>query len=421
MKVLLALSWYFPESTGGTEVYVASLAKYLKVFGCEPVIAAPLKTDKISRYFHEGIPVFRYPIPADPTRNEVQERLEPHYFGEYVKLLNELKPDIAHFHTTSWAMGNPHLRVAKAIGCRVVVTCHTPAQGYLCPRGTNMIWGKRICDGIVKPARCSACVLQSKGIPPFLGFPLSWASGWPRYIRHRLAQQKELFSLADKLLVLSDGRREIFLRNGSVGEGKISLCRLAVSQETSQTNHKSLDKEIVVGYIGRMDPIKGLDGLIKAFGRIRSQALIRLKVFAIAAEGDKYFESIKYLAKDDPRIEFCPSVKPEEIPSVFRQMDVLAVPSLCMEGGPTVLLEALACKVPVMGSNVSAISEYIQHGKNGLLFEPGDVNGIEIILNQLLSDRGLLPRLVEGIGAVRTMKQVAVEMRDLYLDLLRGK
>ena len=73
MRIVQALGWYYPESLGGTEVYVAGLSQRLRARGHEVTIVAPEVGGHTGRtYEHEGLHVYRYPIPTTPTRDEAQ-------------------------------------------------------------------------------------------------------------------------------------------------------------------------------------------------------------------------------------------------------------------------------------------------------------------------------------------------------------
>ncbi len=73
MKIVQAVGWYYPDSLGGTEVYVAGLCRRLRESGQEVLVAAPDPGAAAERrYEHDGVPVYRYPIPSAPTREECQ-------------------------------------------------------------------------------------------------------------------------------------------------------------------------------------------------------------------------------------------------------------------------------------------------------------------------------------------------------------
>lgn len=56
----------------------------------------------------------------------------------------------------------------------------------------------------------------------------------------------------------------------------------------------------------------------------------------------------------------------------MRDARVLIFPSICYEGSPLTIIEALACGLPVIASNLGSIPEYVTHRKTGLLFQPSD-------------------------------------------------
>ena len=94
MKIVQAVGWYYPDSIGGTEIYVAELARQLHGCGHDVLVAAPEPGVRSPRTYElEGIPVFRYPVPEFATRDEAQgdvvvrgaERLN---HGQAVKVAN---------------------------------------------------------------------------------------------------------------------------------------------------------------------------------------------------------------------------------------------------------------------------------------------------------------------------------------------
>src|SRR5438309_7744769 len=83
------------------------------------------------------------------------------------------RPDVVHAHTFVTGLGLAELRAAKFAGARVIVTTHSASLGWICQRGTMMRWGRRLCDGLCRPAKCAACALQHRGMP----VPLAAALG----------------------------------------------------------------------------------------------------------------------------------------------------------------------------------------------------------------------------------------------------
>ena len=165
MKIVQAVGWYFPDSLGGTEVYVAGLCRRLRDAGQDVLVAAPDPRYSEERtYEHDGIPVYRYPIPSAPTRDEAQGTARVRGAERFHRWLAEERPDVVHAHTFVTGLGLDELKAAKSVGARVVVTTHSASLGWICQRGTMMRWGERLCDGLCQPAKCAACALQARGI-----------------------------------------------------------------------------------------------------------------------------------------------------------------------------------------------------------------------------------------------------------------
>src|ERR1700676_3416706 len=159
MKVLHALAWYFPESTGGTEVYVSGLVRELAAFGVAGTVAAARDGAQSLDYILEGVPVHRYPFTETglaASRGEQPARS----FDAFVAWLERQPRGVYHQHSWTTSCGLYHMGAAKSLGFKTVLTIHVPAN--ICLRGTMMEFGRDPCDGRVEAARCAACWSQDR-------------------------------------------------------------------------------------------------------------------------------------------------------------------------------------------------------------------------------------------------------------------
>ena len=67
---------------------------------------------------------------------------------------------------------------------------------------------------------------------------------------------------------------------------------------------------------------------------------------------------------------FAPAVTAIEVPQILAGYDVLCCPAVCLEGGPTVAIEAHAVGTPVIGTRIGGLAELITDGVNGKLVRP---------------------------------------------------
>ncbi len=125
--------------------------------------------------------------------------------------------------------------------------------------------------------------------------------------------------------------------------------------------------EILLAWIGRMVPIKQVDKLLYAMADlIRKKMAIRLVLVGEGPERPR----LQSLAERLGVASFCLWPGPiEDMPTLYRAIDAVALPSR-NEGTPVVLIEALACGVPVIASAVGGVSDVLNQGTWGYLVPP---------------------------------------------------
>lgn len=105
----------------------------------------------------------------------------------------------------------------------------------------------------------------------------------------------------------------------------------------------------------------------------------------------------------------------------YARADIFVLPSLA-EGMSNALLEAMACGLPCLASDISANAELIQDGVNGLLFPVGDARALAKRIELLLSDRALAQGLGDAarktVEARYTFEHVTEAYQALYLKLI---
>jgi glycosyltransferase involved in cell wall biosynthesis len=169
----------------------------------------------------------------------------------------------------------------------------------------------------------------------------------------------------------------------------------------------------VVGYIGRLIEEKGLLDLVAAISQLEGSHFVAL------GEG-----RLKQQLQSNTQTMVLSAVPHDDVPSILSAMDVLVLPSRTTprwkEQFGHVLIEAMACGVPVIGSDSGAISEVI--GEAGLVFPEGDVEALRAGLIRLRDNVSLRNKFGElGLRRVQekyTHARIAQQTLDVYRHLL---
>lgn len=436
MRVVQAIGWYFPDSSGGTEFYVSAVARELARRGIDVCIAAPAPGAlAAAEYEHNGIPVFRYPIPARPTRAEARGEGPVRGAESFHSWLRDRRPDIVHVHTLVTGLDFQEILQARQTGARVFVTAHSSALGYVCLRGTLLRWGSTPCDGHVRRRRCAACALDHRGVPRVLAraaaavplavaraadridHPLGTALGLPAYIDRRLARQRHVFECIETFFVLTDAARRILLDNGAP-LGKVRVNRLGVDTDVvgRGARRRGTAQPVRLGYLGRMDVIKGLDDLVRAVRSLEPEVPLCLEIRGIVndRQGEALRRRCEVAAREDRRIVVGGAVARDEVHARLSSWDVLCCPSVSFEGGPTVALEAMAVGTPVIGTRIGGLAEIVDHDRNGYLVPPGDWRALARAIRRIAEHPEIVDRWRDALPAIRTMREVADEYRAAY-------
>ncbi|MEM9773558.1 MAG: glycosyltransferase family 4 protein [Chloroflexota bacterium] len=132
-------------------------------------------------------------------------------------------------------------------------------------------------------------------------------------------------------------------------------------------------------FVGRLNDVKNLDLLIEGMAQARSD------LHGVFAGSGELKPELKALAqRRGIDVEFLGNQPNDKLPEIVNSASVFALVSK-FEGHPKVLIEAMACKVPVLGSRVPGIKEIINDGENGRLCEP-DPADIAKILDEMMAD-----------------------------------
>lgn len=240
------------------------------------------------------------------------------------KLIKKLKPDVVH---TAAAEANFHGIIAAKLA------------------GVKMIIGEEI------------------GIP-----------------NHSSAAQKVfqwVYKLADKVIGVSKSVKDHLVKTGEISEHKGIVIYNPVSFPSKQEFEKSEKFNIV--YIGRLEKVKNVETLVKAFSKIQNNK-IQLTIVGDGREMDNLQNLVNEL-KITEAVLF--EGFQNNIGKYLSAADLYVLPSYS-EGFGIAAVEAMFLKVPVLATQVGGVPEFINHGENGWLFDPYSMEDLVEKLEQIL-------------------------------------
>ena len=148
------------------------------------------------------------------------------------------------------------------------------------------------------------------------------------------------------------------------------------------------EKDIIIGAIGRLYRSKGLEILIRAGAKLKKNFRV-LKILIIGSEWQKGYRNellnlIKQLHMESDVIFLGWQ---NDIQNYISALDILTLTPLSDEAFGRTLAEAMACEIPVVGSNIDGIKEIIEDKKNGILVQAGNTDQLVDAIKFLLVHR----------------------------------
>lgn len=450
MRVLLTTHVFLPDYSSGTEILTFNTARELQRLGHEVEICTGFPAQlgladpqRFDTYEYAGIKVNRFFHNAEPMggqSNVVEAEYNNLFFARWFReYLAHFKPDIVHFF---------HLGLLSASAIDI---CHelnipmvmTPTDFWLvCPNSQLRLPDNSMCTG---PTWNSVnCVKHAvtNNQPPHVSwifnklpnwmvvamiwslnhgfFSEAWFSPMVRALHQRVGFLRQRMNMLDRVIVPTHLMEEILVTNGLKPE-KIVFSRFGISQTMAPSEAHSQDAtgKLRVGFIGGLSEHKGAHLLISAIRLLPNNLSLEFKIYGKSTDYPRYFEKLKQLANADPRIHFCGTFSNDMIGKIFASLDVLVVPSIWYENTPLVIYSSQAAGCPVIASNLGGMAEVVEHERNGLLFEAGDVAGLASAIERLALDRGMLQKLAANAIKPKHISDYVAELQNIYIEVLK--
>jgi len=222
-------------------------------------------------------------------------------------------------------------------------------------------------------------------------------------------------------LKLGIGRRELF----EVVPSGVHTEQYAVAETPRETVRSRLgipEAALVVGAVGRLDPVKGVRHLVDAFAQLKGFATEQYLLLVGDGEERTMLETRARELGVGARVVFTGLRR--DVPDLLHVMDIYALPSL-NEGYGRVLIEAMSAGLPVVASSVGGVPSLIRDGVNGLLVPPAEPDALAAAVTRLAQSPDLARKIADaGKASVDENCSVAAMNRKIeliYSEILSAK
>lgn len=357
---------------------------YQQVGGEDRVVEA--ETELLRSHGHQ---VFHYQEDNDriTTLTKIQVAVQTIWnqasYRSLLKLIRGEGIELCHFHNTFPLISPSVYYAARRAGVPVVQTLHN--YRVLCSNAFLMRQGQ-VCEDclgrrIMWPGAIRKCYRNSYSASAVTAAMISThhlAGTWTRAV--------------DRYIALTQFAREKFIQGGLPAE-KISVKANFVEPDPGAGDGGG-------GYalfVGRLSPEKGIETILKAWSLLPDDIPLHI------AGGGPLGEQVRAAAASNPKVKWLGELSRERVLAEMRAAKFLVCPSTWYESFGLIIVEAFSTGLPVIASDIGALSELIAHKETGLLFRTGDaldmIAKIQWALNhpdQLLAMRGNARREYES-------------------------
>jgi D-inositol-3-phosphate glycosyltransferase len=244
----------------------------------------------------------------------------------------------------------------------------------------------------------------------------------------RLEMERHLIQRTDAIIASTNDERMQIIRHCGATPGQVRVIpcginlKLFVPQDQQQAREKLGLKrnQPVLLFVGRLDPFKGPDLLLRAATMMDEKA--QIVIVGGKSTGDKEMKQLQELAeqlKISKRVHFTGAQPQHELPMIYSAADVTVVPSYHESFG-LAAVESLACGTPVVATRAGGLKTVVQHSKTGYLV-PRCPGFFAERLDTLLQNPALLKRmrLAARPSVLQfSWKNVASKIQDVYEDVI---
>ncbi len=371
--------------------------------------------------------------------------------------IDRIRPDVMHVHSRFGLPASVN-ELAHERGVAVLNTIHV--YGYICQRRVMIDRDGEQCPGPFDLRKCAYCTgtldyRRERLRALFIHFKECLKARCPGTFkafqkmkrsvtdRNELAVEKKKHAglgagydetverLADRLgqrlrycvqalnrhslrtICVSTDVKNTLIRYG-VDESRLLVQHIgSVIAERQTVSDRPLREPVVIGNIGGVNHYKGTHVLLDAIRKMKRNDFT-VKIFG--RYNERYVADLMR-GRDGLPVVFTGRYRPEELPAILEQIDIMVLPSICNDTAPQTIFESFSGGIPIIASNIGGFPDFVRHGENGRLFEAGDSDDLAWQITSVLEYRDLIAGYRARIPRLKTISRNATELLDLYEKL----
>jgi len=378
MKILFLTDWFPPYSAGGAEQIVLNLANGFKERGYEVFVISTVQDKTKGNDGQDGI--YRVYVPHYHERWRAYRSLYRPLVAKKIEgIIKDIKPDIVHAHNIHYYLSYHCLKIAKKYCPKVFLTAHDVQLFH---------YGKLI----------EFVDYKSLLVPKNFNYRVS---AWQQIRRYKKRYNpfrniiiRYYLGYVDKIFAVSRAVKEALNQNGI---RNVAVVHNGINSEDwtidldeikrFKQKYNLLAKKIVF-FGGRLSFLKGGRQIIQAMAEVVKE--VPDAVLLLVGRKDKYIEEISEVAQEKgvPLIN-TDWISGKELVAAYWSSEVVVVPSVYLDPFPTVNLEAMACKRPVIATCFGGSQELVVNGESGFVINPLDIKTTAKKIKLILEDETL--------------------------------
>jgi glycosyltransferase involved in cell wall biosynthesis len=393
-RIIICTNAYPPNFIGGAELIAHYQARILKNHGYELVVFSGELNNNGTRYSirkdtFETITIYRVCLHDRDYSSDYFNFYHPQVEQLFTDLLDKFSPDIVHFHNII-GLSASLPRIAKHRSIKTVLTLHD--YWGICFKNTLLKSDNTLCEEISDCGDCKAYIADGT----FSGVPI-------RLRRDFILMQLEY---VDTFISPSSFLAERYIKAGLCADKMRVIPNGIDIERFSGIERIDCHDRVRFSFAGYLGKHKGVPTIIEALPLIKNKGKFFINLIGDGEDRVVYQNLINKSGLTDT-VKFWGKIDNRRIEDVYRETDVLILPSIWPENQPVSITEAMAARIPVIASRIGGIPELVKDGITGFLFTPGDAVDLAKKMDACIANPDILVEL--GKNAFSEIRQYTFE------------